>query len=99
MNTTLTKPTEILGWPDEANDDESLDCFINRRYTKEQIVELFNTYRRCYCCTRHSHYKPTLFSAEKNDKSDPNPHYTYQEECHCNCRNTCRHLYIGYWHN
>lgn len=99
LNTTLTEPTEILGWPEESNDGESLCCFVNRTYTKQQIVELFNAYRWCYCCTRHSYYKPTLFSAEKNDKLDPNPHYTYQEECQCNCRNTCRHLYVGYWHN
>lgn len=99
LNTTLTEPTEILGWPQESLDGESLCCFVNRTYTKEQIIELFNLYRYCYCCTRHSYYKPTLFSAKKNDKPDPNPHYTYQEECSCNCRNTCRHLYVGYWHN
>ena len=51
-----------MGWPQNQVNDELLSTFLIRTHTRNEIINLFNTYKRCKCCTRHACFKPGLFN-------------------------------------
>lgn len=72
--------------------------FINAEFTQTEIVVMFQYYKKCKCCTRHSYYKPNIKSQHFNPKPAYNPHYnTHNITCYCPCRNMSRHLYLAYF--
>jgi hypothetical protein len=100
LNTNLEPIKEISdAWEyDQGEIGNSMSYYIQCRFTKDQMIQMYHKTRRCYCCTRHAHYKPDLLRRELNSNNSPNdqPEYSYNEECYCNCRHMCRHVYRAY---
>ena len=91
------KLKEIKGWPKNRVNHESLCEYVYRTHNETEIIELYRNYKSCHCCTRHSFYKPKLFSKEENHKVYPNIHYSHNYECRCNCRHITRQIYNSFW--
>jgi len=91
----------IKDWPKNRVNHESLCDFIYRTHNDKEIIELYNIYKRCHCCTRHSSYKPNIISKQENNKTYPNHHYNdnQKHECLCNCRHITRQIYASFWYD
>ena len=98
-----------IGWPQNRVNGELLNTFLIRTHTRNELIDLFNKYNRCKCCTRHACFKPNLFNMELNPRLKPNPYYRYNVKedfifyptkyhfCLCKCRHNSRHVYVAYW--
>lgn len=96
-----------IGWSENRVNGELLCNFLRRTHTRNEIIHLFNTYKKCKCCTRHACFKPDLFNMKLNPRLNPNPYYRYKDEhifyptkyhfCLCKCRHNIRHVYVAYW--
>lgn len=75
------------------NHNTPMDIFIKTQFTQTEMVNMFNYYKKCRCCTRHSYYKPDIKRQHFNPKPEYNPHYTNDTTCLCTCRHMSRHLY------
>lgn len=86
-----------IGWPEKRVNNESLCTFLKRKSWIE-LIDLYNRYNKCHCCTRHSYFKPKLFEMRLNPKIIPNPYYTtYDKSTECACRHRSRLVFIVYW--
>ena len=87
-----------IGWPENRVNDEALPTFLKRK-SRTELIDLYNRYNKCRCCTRHSYFKPKLFEMRLNPKITPNPYYKTDEttECACVCRHRARLVFIVYW--
>lgn len=81
----------------ELYDGNSMSDYIKRQFHRHEIMHMFRYYKKCRCCTRHSHYKPDITRQQRNPKPDHNPHYTHDTTCLCSCRHMSRHLYSAYF--
>ena len=57
----------------------------------------FFVYKRCMCCSRHSHRKPNMYLEEgrivfKHGDKSMVPEAMDKKECECNCRHACRRI-------
>lgn len=98
LNTNLESIKAIIDACDYDQDDNSMSYYIKCRFKKDQMIQMYNQTRRCYCCTRHSNYKPDLLRGDLNSNNSPNDQqeHSYNEECSCYCRHMCRYVYRVY---
>ena len=82
---------------EQCQNYNSLTSYIGYVYPRKDILEMYYQYKKCHCCTRHSHYKPDIIRKKVN-KKPRNSYYTTTEDCLCDCRHMTRHLYHGFWY-
>jgi hypothetical protein len=108
INNVLTGNMDPIGWPKNRVHGEALCTFLYREKTYDELICLYNKYKKCQCCTRHCYYKPKLYYLDENHKLEPNPYYTYTNppdgrfmvptiyhHCTCKCRTHMRHVYMA----
>jgi hypothetical protein len=95
INSVLSGNIYPVGWPENRIGGEALCTFLQREKTYEELIDLYETYKNCKCCTRHCCYKPKLATMDYNCKLNPNPYYTRKYyKCNCQCRALMRHVYF-----
>lgn len=98
INSVLSGNIEPIGWFENRIGGEALCIFLYREKTYDELIDLYHIYKNCYCCTRHSCYKPKLSNMDENVKLNPNPYYTKKRKyynCKCQCRAYIRHVYFA----
>jgi len=58
--------------------------YVQECYTLEDKLEYAKYFKRCRCCSRHSHYKTEA------KPQNPLPESKKIEKCHCKCRHYSR---------
>lgn len=64
----------------------------------QESFHLFNMLKRCRCCSRHSHRKPTIKRVKTvlffyRDYGERVPEDRDMYNCHCACRHQSRHIH------
>ena len=90
-------------FPDQVNpdDDVALSGWWNRKgYTLMDSLIWFYKFRRCQCCSRHSHRKPDIVLGHilcrgvffKTEYGPRIPEDKDMGDCQCKCRHEARYL-------
>ena len=98
INTTHQHITyQLFGEWNDSMTSESLGVYCRENYERPKILELYKKYMKCYCCTRHSYYKPDILKKKYNKKKEICYYQSDETGCECECRHMTRHLYTSYW--
>jgi len=75
----------------QANRDKYKHISIYlEKHSKEEIKEYLKTFKRCFCCARHSNQMPIL--SNRIVITGPSVFENYSKRCDCPCRSLSRDL-------
>jgi hypothetical protein len=93
-------PRLFLEMPHREDDDEKQDLDVSLDgYTLLETLIWFYKFRRCQCCSRHSHRKHNIFIRDgflvytKGDSGPRIPEDKNMGDCDCDCRHNMRYLF------
>ena len=73
----------------------SVEHFCSKMFSCKTLEKLLKKSNKCYCCTKHCHYRPTDMTCFNNHPDKVVPNQDDEKISTCSC--TCRHLSRAYW--
>ena len=72
------------GYPRHRGKDKPFLSYVQECYTLEDQLDYAKYFKRCRCCSRHSHYKTEA------KPQNPLPESKKIDKCYCKCRHFSR---------
>lgn len=68
---------------------EGIDYVLEHYYSMDELIKYLRTFKRCFCCSRHSMKKP-IYSDKIVFITKKCVFQNYETECACPCRSLSR---------